>query len=37
MTGFDIGSVVGEALEVFKNRVGRSEDSKVGWLPTRPN
>lgn len=36
MTGFNIGAVVAEALDVFKTRVGRTEDSKVGWLPTRP-
>jgi len=35
MTGFNIGAVVAEALEVFKARVGRGDDSKVGWLPTR--
>lgn len=35
MTGFDIGGVVGEALQIFKERSGRAEDNKVGWLPTR--
>ncbi|MDP4534106.1 glucose 1-dehydrogenase [Marinobacter salarius] len=33
MTGFDIGGVVAEALSEFKERVGETEDKKVGWLP----
>jgi len=28
------GAVVTEALEVFKARLGRTEDCKVGWVPT---
>lgn len=37
MTGFDIGGVVAQALAEFKQRVGRTDDNKVGWLPTRHN
>lgn len=35
MTGFDIGSVVAEAVKVFDARLGKTEGSKVGWLPNR--
>lgn len=33
MTGFDIGSVVAQAVERFNARIGRIECGKVGWLP----
>jgi NAD(P)-dependent dehydrogenase (short-subunit alcohol dehydrogenase family) len=35
VSGFDIGGVVGQALEAFSRRVGRTEETEVGWLPTR--
>lgn len=37
ITGFDIGSVVGQALTDFKERVGQATDSAISWLPTRNN
>lgn len=35
MTGFDIGSVVAQAVESFNERIGKTEGGKVGWLPNR--
>jgi NAD(P)-dependent dehydrogenase (short-subunit alcohol dehydrogenase family) len=35
ITGFDIGTVVAEALNDFKERVGQAETATVGWLPNR--